>query len=156
MRAFIVPTPFKVLVFSTLLALFLMAMLWGLMQLAAGNPFGAMAANGEVRFVNQQEGALANQEIRLLCFQGVLDTNPTDMQFVSAADGTMPVALPAGCTHLAALHLWHVQPTSKPGHGPAYLGLYHKLEAWLKRPHRHRRQQHNHRHHPRHPDIGSL
>jgi hypothetical protein len=125
MRACGLHTPAKLLALSTLLAISLSALLWGVMQQAASGRFVLIAANEGaanevVRFVNQQENALANQEIRLLCFEGELDTTPTDIQFMTSGNGTMPVALPAGCTHVAALHLWHVQPSGKPGHGPAY------------------------------------
>lgn len=130
MRAFVLPTPSKLLALSALLAIFLIALLWGFMQQASSSHFVIVAANkataseatanGEVLFLNQQEIALANREIRLLCFQGALDPNPTDMQFMTTGAGVMPIALPAGCTHLAALRLWHTQPSGKPGHGPAY------------------------------------
>src|SRR5690606_11192092 len=64
--------------------------------------------------------ALANQDLRLLCFHGVLDTGPEDIRFVTTSTGAMPVPGPAGCTHVAALRLWHTQLSGKPGHGPAY------------------------------------
>ena len=105
---------------SVVLALFLAITLAISMQQLWGSSTVALAAGEEVQFFDENNIALATRDIRLLCFNGLLDTSPDDIRFVTTNGGAMPVPLPAGCTHVAALHLWHTQPSGKPEHGPAY------------------------------------
>lgn len=110
----------KPLPLGLLLAAYLSITLWTLMQPASLSNSITLAAGEQIRFVNEDNVALLNRDIRLLCFHGALDTSPDDIRFVTTNTGEMSVPVPAGCTHVAALHLWHTQPSGKPGHGSAY------------------------------------
>jgi hypothetical protein len=119
MRAFVLQTFPKPFVLCILLTMLLGVSLWGLLQ-QPSNSHIVLAVDGEIRFINQHNVLLANRDIRLLCFHGVLDTSPDDIRFMTGSDGSMPLPIPAGCTHVAAMQLWHIQPSGKPEHGPAY------------------------------------
>lgn len=120
MRMFVNQLRHKRLALSLLLATFLAVTLWTLMQSAWQSRPVVLAAGEGIRFVNEHNVALVKRDIRLLCFHGALDTSPDDIRFLTTITGNMPLPVPSGCTHVAALRLWHTQPSSKPGHGPAY------------------------------------
>ena len=120
MRAIVTQLWRKPLVLSVLLASLLGITFGNFLQQPGGGTSVALAADESVRFVNENNVALVNQDIRLLCFHGTLDTNPDDIRFVTTFTGAMPLPIPTGCTHIAALRLWHTQPSNKPGHGAAY------------------------------------
>ncbi|MCI0397406.1 MAG: PKD domain-containing protein [Chloroflexi bacterium] len=105
----------RFLIVALLVGLSLLATLWlGLV--------GAAAPAGSLRFVDENGSPLANTTIWLLCYASD-DPNPpllADLPMPTNALGEPAAALPAGCSHLAALRQLHEQPSGKPGHGPAY------------------------------------
>jgi hypothetical protein len=70
MRTFVIQLWRKPFTLSLLLAALLGITLWNLMQPLSRNSPVALAADEGVRFINEDNIALMNRDIRLLCFQG--------------------------------------------------------------------------------------
>lgn len=103
-----------------ILAAVLLVSLGWLLALSA-DPLAVTAAPSALRFVDADNVPLANTPVRLLCYPTPSATVATaDLMVTTDGGGFVPVGLPPGCDHLAALHQIYTQASGKPGHGPAY------------------------------------
>ncbi|NJM08144.1 hypothetical protein HC891_21080, partial [Candidatus Gracilibacteria bacterium] len=74
-----------------------------------------------LRFVDQDGAALANARLRIVCFHSPDAMTVLADRWINTDAFGLPVsALPAACSHLAALQLQHTQPAGKPGRTTAY------------------------------------
>lgn len=90
-----------------------------LAAVVGGRP-GSTQSDG-VRFVDGAGYPLASTRLRVLCYASAdLTTFRTEYAVSTDADGFPTTPWPSGCDYLAALKPQHIQPSGKPGHGPAY------------------------------------
>ena len=79
--------------------------------------------NPNLRFVYAEDPThpLANQKVQLLCYETEQGSKPIYfLQFQTDSQGKPVARIPNSCRYIAALHVLHQQPSSKPEHGPAY------------------------------------
>lgn len=79
---------------------------------------GVSYAVGSPVFVDDVGAPLANQPLRLLCYETAAGPHLADVMVTTAVDGS--ATLPTNCPFLQALWLRHTQPSGKPAHGPAF------------------------------------
>lgn len=93
---------------------------------APPGPRRAVAGHASgLRFVDGTGAPLAGATVRVLCYGAAGASTPfADRFIVPDSDGRPIGELPGGCAYVAALRLIEIQPSGKPGHGPAY-EVYH-------------------------------
>lgn len=113
-----------------ILVLVIVAMLAGWLLLSSMKTAPAVAraaaplsvtSSDAVRFVDGAGAPLANTNLWLFCYGDERGQTLSTQRWIRTnGAGEAAASLPEGCEWLVVLHQKHVQPSGKPGHGPAY------------------------------------